>query len=54
MAKPTQEELDITSATVSWLEANTEALEPHATRTIAAYNEVYHNIPNEDELEDHE
>lgn len=54
MSKPTQEELDITSDTIAYLEANTIALEPHATSTIAAFNEAYHNIPEADEIEDHE
>lgn len=51
---PSQEDLDTTRDTVAWLEANMITLEPSAVNTIASFNDVYHNIPDEDELEDHE
>lgn len=54
MSIPTEDELDTTRDTLEWLAENCRQLEPHATSTIAAWEEAAQTIPPEDELEDHE
>ena len=50
MTKPDQDEIDTCRDVLEYCIADCKQNEPHATQTIAAWEEALSTLPNEDEL----